>query len=158
MYVKLPIVKELNARTDRRKDVPLDRSSYWVARRHDHNQRPAVLVLQVDRLKFLALLQRAPHCLAYTASLWTQRAHEDDAAKMGTQVVEVPCGCSLGAYEVFWVSRAVVEKTHPKLLTYELLEEGGHFLAAEKPLLFSERVRAFFSLKEVSGLVLGIKI
>jgi pimeloyl-ACP methyl ester carboxylesterase len=46
--------------------------------------------------------------------------------------------------ERYQAPRSWAERAYPKLIYYNKLDKGGHFVAWEQPQLFSEEVRAAF--------------
>jgi pimeloyl-ACP methyl ester carboxylesterase len=46
--------------------------------------------------------------------------------------------------ELYQAPRSWAERAYPKLIHFNKLDKGGHFVAWEQPKLFSEEVRAGF--------------
>lgn len=58
--------------------------------------------------------------------------------------VTVPVGCSIFPKEIFRTSRRLAGKYYPNLTYFNLLSEGGHFAAFERPEAFVRELRACF--------------
>ncbi|MCR8844980.1 epoxide hydrolase [Paenibacillus sp. SC116] len=61
-------------------------------------------------------------------------------------ISQVPIGVALTATQAHErPPREYVERMFPNILSWEELNTGGHFVAAEQPQLLAEKIRAFFS-------------
>jgi pimeloyl-ACP methyl ester carboxylesterase len=58
--------------------------------------------------------------------------------------VELPVGVSVFPDELYPAPRSWAEQAYPKLVHFNVLDEGGHFAAWEQPQVFSEEMRATF--------------
>ncbi len=58
--------------------------------------------------------------------------------------VELPVGITVFPDELYPAPRSWAEKAYPKLIHFNVVDEGGHFAAWEQPQVFSEEMRATF--------------
>ena len=58
--------------------------------------------------------------------------------------VEIPVGVTVFPDELYPAPRTWAEKAYPKLIHFNVVDEGGHFAAWEQPQVFSEEMRATF--------------
>lgn len=81
------------------------------------------------------------------SSLWMYRGRAEESETGGDVVprVEVPTGVSLFPAEVIpYPPREMAEKAYA-ILRWTNMPAGGHFVALEEPIAFSDEVRAYFS-------------
>jgi hypothetical protein len=58
--------------------------------------------------------------------------------------VSVPTAVSVFPGEQYQAPRSWTERAYPKLIHYNRVDKGGHFVAWEQPQLFSDEIRAAF--------------
>ena len=59
--------------------------------------------------------------------------------------VKTPTGVSIYPKEIFKASERWLKKRYTDLRYYNVLDSGGHFAALEKPDLYVNEIRSFFS-------------
>ena len=72
-----------------------------------------------------------------------------DTVSSSLNTVNAPVGVSFGRYEIFWPPRKLAEEYHSDLRSYERLDRGGHFLAAEQPELLAQCIRTHFGKPDI---------
>ncbi|MBT8152252.1 MAG: epoxide hydrolase [Gammaproteobacteria bacterium] len=73
------------------------------------------------------------------------RLYWESFAKINSDPVQVPVGCSIFPKEIFRSSRRWAEKQFPQLAYWNRLDKGGHFAAFEQPDMFVQELRACFA-------------
>jgi pimeloyl-ACP methyl ester carboxylesterase len=58
--------------------------------------------------------------------------------------VEIPVGVTVFPDELYPAPQSWAEKAYPKLIHFNVVDEGGHFAAWEQPQIFSEEMRTTF--------------
>lgn len=58
--------------------------------------------------------------------------------------VAIPVAVSVFPDEIYAAPRSWAERAYPKLIHYNKLDKGEHFVAWEQPALFSEEMRVAF--------------
>jgi pimeloyl-ACP methyl ester carboxylesterase len=69
---------------------------------------------------------------------------ESHLAFFDVKGVEIPVGVTVFPDELYPAPRSWAEKAYPKLVHFNVVDEGGHFAAWEQPQTFSEEMRATF--------------
>ncbi|MCE0768318.1 epoxide hydrolase [Pseudonocardia kujensis] len=69
---------------------------------------------------------------------------ENTGAFFDTRGVEIPVGVTVFPDELYPAPRSWAERAYPKLVHYNVVDEGGHFAAWEQPQTFATEVRAAF--------------
>jgi hypothetical protein len=77
---------------------------------------------------------------------------ENKISFFGVKGVPIPVAVSVFPDELYPAPRSWAERAYPKLIHYNKLDKGGHFAAWEQPQVFSEEVRAGFSLDRCARL------
>ncbi len=68
----------------------------------------------------------------------------------GASQIEIPVGCSIFPKEIFKTSERWARKRFPALIHFDVLDEGGHFAAFERPGVFVEQIqRCFRKMRQV---------
>lgn len=69
---------------------------------------------------------------------------ENTGAFFDARGVEIPVGVTVFPDELYPAPRSWAERAYPKLVHYNVVDEGGHFAAWEQPQTFSAEVRTTF--------------
>jgi pimeloyl-ACP methyl ester carboxylesterase len=69
---------------------------------------------------------------------------ENSGAFFDARGVEIPVGVTVFPDELYPAPRSWAERAYPKLVHYNVVDEGGHFAAWEQPQTFAAEIRATF--------------
>ena len=99
-----------------------------------------------DEILTTTMLYYLSGSLTSSLSLYVAPTHTNHLAD---HPINIPSAWTGGKTDIFWAPRSKVEKQHKKLLVWKRIDEGGHFLAAEKPETLAKEIRAFVALPAV---------
>ena len=118
-------------------------ASYW-ADGYDWRKIEARLNAPPQFLRDGVLDNITMYWLTKTAISSARLYWENKLGFFNVQGVTVPTGVSAFPYELYQAPQSWAEEAYPKLVYYKKHDVGGHFVAWERPQLFSEDVRATF--------------